>query len=143
MENVEDFHINYWGSSDLDYGKPEKPRRSIKRKLEIVLAFLFILAMLPLFTIGYSKLKDFKIQKVSELITTPTPTIAPTGTPKDIVAVLNTELRKILAMDDVRERFAAQGVVAGSSTPEELGALLAAEVAHWATVIKAANIRLD
>jgi len=68
---------------------------------------------------------------------------APTGTPKEIVTLLNTELRKILAMDDVRERFAAGGSVAGSSTPEELGALLAAEVAHWATVIKAANIKLD
>ena len=67
----------------------------------------------------------------------------PTGTPKEIIAQLNTELRKILAMDDVRDRFATQGVVASSSTPEELGALLAAEVARWATVIKAANIRLD
>ena len=68
---------------------------------------------------------------------------APTGTPREIVTLLNTELRKILAMEDVRERFASQGVVSGSSTPEELGALMAAEVAHWAKLIKAANIKLD
>ena len=92
MENIEDFHINYWGANELDYNKPEKKGRSMKRKLGIVLAFLFILAMIPLFTVGYSKLKDFKVQKVSELITTPTPTVSPTSTPKPTEVKSNTDI---------------------------------------------------
>jgi tripartite-type tricarboxylate transporter receptor subunit TctC len=68
---------------------------------------------------------------------------APAATPKNIIALLNSEVRKILEMADVRERIAAQGVVANGSTPEELGAIIAAEIAQWAEVIKAAGIRLD
>ena len=67
----------------------------------------------------------------------------PTGTPRDIIARLNSEARKVLESTEVRERFTAQGVVATGSTPEELGAILAAEIAQWAQVIKTAGIRLD
>lgn len=68
---------------------------------------------------------------------------APTGTPKEIVALLNAELRKIVALQDVRERFATQGIEASGSTPEELAIVLAAEIALWAKVIKDAGIRVD
>jgi tripartite-type tricarboxylate transporter receptor subunit TctC len=68
---------------------------------------------------------------------------APTGTPKEIVALLNAELRKIVALQDVRERFATQGIEASGSTPEELAKVLAAEIALWAKVIKDAGIRVD
>ena len=36
--------------------------------------------------------------------------VAPAGTPREVVAKLNAEVLKILAMPDVRERFLAQGV---------------------------------
>jgi len=68
---------------------------------------------------------------------------APAGTAKDIISLLNAQVRKALDMADVRDRFATQGVVASGSTPEELGASLAAEIAQWARVIKAAGIRPD
>ena len=68
---------------------------------------------------------------------------APTGTPKEIVALLNAELRRILAMPDVRERFATQGIEASGSTPAELAKVLAAEIELWARVIKDAGIRVD
>jgi tripartite-type tricarboxylate transporter receptor subunit TctC len=67
----------------------------------------------------------------------------PAATPRDIIALLNMELRKVVDTAEVRERFAAQGVVASGSTPEELGAILAAEIAQWAKVIKTAGIRVD
>jgi tripartite-type tricarboxylate transporter receptor subunit TctC len=44
---------------------------------------------------------------------------------------------------EVRDRLAAQAVVAGSSTPEELGRSLAEEIAQWTKVIKAAGIRIE
>jgi tripartite-type tricarboxylate transporter receptor subunit TctC len=68
---------------------------------------------------------------------------APAATPKDVVERLNSDVRKVLGMAEVRERFAAQGVEANGSTPEELGAMLAGEVAQWADLIKAAGIRIE
>jgi tripartite-type tricarboxylate transporter receptor subunit TctC len=68
---------------------------------------------------------------------------APAGTSRDVVSLLNAELKKTVEMQDVRERFATQGVEALASSPEELGKVLAAEIALWAKVIKDAGIRVD
>ncbi len=87
-------------------------------------------------TIAESGYPGFEVTPVAGLF-------VPAKTSKDIIARLNTEVRKVLDTRDVRERFATQGVVAGGSTPEELGAILAAEIEKWAKVIKAAGIRLD
>jgi tripartite-type tricarboxylate transporter receptor subunit TctC len=67
----------------------------------------------------------------------------PTGTPKEIIATLNAAVRKTVDNAEVRDRLAAQAVVAGSSTPEELGRSLAEEIAQWTKVIKAAGIRIE
>jgi len=67
----------------------------------------------------------------------------PSATPKDVIATLNAAARKTVDHPDTRDRLAAQAVVAGSSTPEELGRLLAAEIAQWAKIIKAAGIRIE
>jgi tripartite-type tricarboxylate transporter receptor subunit TctC len=68
---------------------------------------------------------------------------APKGTPKPIVTLLNKELVQALAEPEMREKLARTGVEAGSSTPEELGKHLQAEVAKWAKVIKAAGIPIN
>ncbi|MCX7199074.1 MAG: tripartite tricarboxylate transporter substrate binding protein [Proteobacteria bacterium] len=67
----------------------------------------------------------------------------PTGTPKEVIAALNAAVRKTVDNAEVRDRLAAQAVVAGSSTPEELGRSLAEEIAQWTKVIKAAGIRIE
>ncbi len=69
--------------------------------------------------------------------------LAPAGTPKAIIGKLSTEIAKIVAMPDFQEFLARQGMNPFSSTPEQLGALMKTEMAKWAKVIKAANIRLD
>jgi tripartite-type tricarboxylate transporter receptor subunit TctC len=68
---------------------------------------------------------------------------APAGTSREIVAQVNALVGNILAMSDVRERFATQGVEPMPSTPDELSKILAAEVALWAGVIKQAGIRVE
>jgi tripartite-type tricarboxylate transporter receptor subunit TctC len=68
---------------------------------------------------------------------------APTGTPKPVITRLNQELVKMLATQEMRAQLAKVGVNAGSSTPEELGKHLRAEVAKWAKIIKAANIPIN
>ena len=62
--------------------------------------------------------------------------LAPAGTPKAVVAKLNTEVVKIMGMADVKERFSNLGVEPTTSTPEEAGAFIKRDVAIWAKVIK-------
>jgi tripartite-type tricarboxylate transporter receptor subunit TctC len=69
--------------------------------------------------------------------------LVPAGTPPAIVSRLNAELAKALAMPDVRERFGAQGVEPGSTTPQEFKAFLHAEVRRWAPVIRAAGMKVN
>lgn len=62
---------------------------------------------------------------------------APKGTPKAIVGKLNAEIRKILAMPDVKEKLGVQlGMEIVGSTPEELAAHMAHEIPRWAELVK-------
>ena len=65
----------------------------------------------------------------------------PAGTPGAIVKRLHAELAQIARQPDVRERFAADGTQVVGSSPEEFLALVKAETARWAKIIKAAGIR--
>jgi tripartite-type tricarboxylate transporter receptor subunit TctC len=67
----------------------------------------------------------------------------PAGTPQPIIGRLNTELVKIMRAPDVVDRFAGLGVEALSSTPDELTALVKAEITNFGRLIKAANIKAD
>ena len=68
--------------------------------------------------------------------------MAPAGTPKAIIANLNAEITKIMAMGDVKERLANLGVESRSSTPEEAAAYIKQDVAKWAKVIKDAGVQM-
>jgi tripartite-type tricarboxylate transporter receptor subunit TctC len=69
---------------------------------------------------------------------------APRGTPRDVVERLNTEIGRVLAVPEVRERITQDGTgeVKGS-TPEELASLLRSEIAKWSQVVKASGARVD
>ena len=69
--------------------------------------------------------------------------LAPAGTPRDVIGRLNDEIVKVLNSGEVKERFAKQGVEVRTSTPEQFGEFVRAEVGRWATVIKEAGIRAD
>jgi tripartite-type tricarboxylate transporter receptor subunit TctC len=69
--------------------------------------------------------------------------VAPAGTPRDIIDVLNADIGRSLLAPDVRERFTAAGMEAIGGTPEEFGAFMRAETAKWASVIKTANIKVE
>jgi tripartite-type tricarboxylate transporter receptor subunit TctC len=68
---------------------------------------------------------------------------APGGTPKEIVAKLHAEVVKALTAPDVREFLAKDGADAVGSTPDELAAFFRREVAKYAKVIAAANVKAD
>ena len=65
---------------------------------------------------------------------------APAGTPPNVIKRINEEVVKALKDPDVLKAFAAQGLDAEPSTPQELGNLVKVEVAKWAKVIEFAKI---
>jgi tripartite-type tricarboxylate transporter receptor subunit TctC len=69
--------------------------------------------------------------------------LAPVGTPKPIIAALNTQFVKAIGTKEVADRLAAAGFEPKGSTPEELGALLRSEVARWSKIAKESNIRVQ
>ncbi|MFH1602805.1 MAG: tripartite tricarboxylate transporter substrate binding protein [Pseudomonadota bacterium] len=69
--------------------------------------------------------------------------LAPAGTPKEIVDKLSAELTRILAMPDVKEKLENQGMAPFISTSTQFGALMAADLARFGQIIKAANIKLN
>src|ERR1043166_5354744 len=66
--------------------------------------------------------------------------LAPAGTPAAIVRLLNAEIRNILQMEEIKAKFATQGLEAEGSTPEQLKTITEAETSQWARVIKEAHI---
>ena len=68
---------------------------------------------------------------------------APAGTPKPIVDRLHMEIAKILKEPEIQERLGKLGMQGADMTTEQVGAFQKAEVAKWAAVIKAANIKLE
>ncbi|MEA3155686.1 MAG: hypothetical protein QOK44_3275, partial [Betaproteobacteria bacterium] len=69
--------------------------------------------------------------------------MAPAGTPKPIVQVLNTEIGRILEMPDVQAAFLTQGLEATRSTPERMRQIMLEELVRWTKVIKDANITAE
>jgi tripartite-type tricarboxylate transporter receptor subunit TctC len=69
--------------------------------------------------------------------------VAPSATPKDIVARLNREVVKIMSLPDVRDKFSQQGIDPETDTPDEFGRLIGEECARWAKVIHTAGIKLE
>ena len=69
--------------------------------------------------------------------------LAPAGTPRDIVNLLNTELNRLLQQAHVRDRLNSYGLVPVGGTPEDLGNYLKSEIARWTKVVKTAGIKLE
>ncbi len=66
--------------------------------------------------------------------------LAPKGTPKDIVDKLNAEIRKVVAMPEVKQKLAAQGAEPAPDTPQEFAAYIQSETAKWTRVAGIAHM---
>jgi tripartite-type tricarboxylate transporter receptor subunit TctC len=67
--------------------------------------------------------------------------LAPAGTAQDIVALLNREMARSIALPEVKERLAALGFEPIGSTPEEMSRLIKVEADFWAKIIHAAKVK--
>ncbi len=66
--------------------------------------------------------------------------LAPQGTPREVIAKLNAELKAIIALPDIQSSFAAQGLDPATSSPEEFQAVMERDTARWARVVNQAKI---
>ena len=69
--------------------------------------------------------------------------LVPAGTPKAVVAKIGGEIRRMMALPDVKERVAALGFDIVASTPEQFGAQIKVEIEKWGKVISSAGIKVD
>jgi tripartite-type tricarboxylate transporter receptor subunit TctC len=67
--------------------------------------------------------------------------MAPAGTPAPVVAKVHQQAVAVAAMPDVREKLAALGLDTSADGPEAVAAIIKADTAKWAKVIKDANIK--
>jgi len=66
--------------------------------------------------------------------------LAPAGTPKEIVDLLQREIASILALPDVRERILALGFEPSGMSSADFDAYIKAEIAKWRKVIEDGKI---
>jgi tripartite-type tricarboxylate transporter receptor subunit TctC len=69
--------------------------------------------------------------------------IAPAGTPEPVVQKIHDEVVAALASTAVQAKLRAQLMLPVGNTPAEFTAGLKAELARWAPVVRAADIRID
>lgn len=69
--------------------------------------------------------------------------VVPAATPKEIVAKLNSELVRVLALPDIKERISSLGAEVVSTTPDGMDQFNRTQIALWAKVVKASGARAE
>ncbi|MCJ0764893.1 tripartite tricarboxylate transporter substrate binding protein [Variovorax terrae] len=68
---------------------------------------------------------------------------APAGTPPAVIDQLNTELRLVLKMPDVKSQLDMQGITIVADGPAKFRQLIAREHGQWTRIVKAADIKAE
>ena len=69
--------------------------------------------------------------------------VAPAGTPRDVVAKLNAEVNRVLALPETKERFLKAGVEPTGGSAEDFARFIRGEVDKWGKVVQEAEIKAD
>jgi tripartite-type tricarboxylate transporter receptor subunit TctC len=67
----------------------------------------------------------------------------PAGTPKAVIAKLNTEMSTVLNLPDVKQRLADQGVETVGNSVEQFDVFFRAEILKYAKIIRQSGARPD
>jgi tripartite-type tricarboxylate transporter receptor subunit TctC len=110
--------------------------KSGKLKLIAVSSAKRVAAIPDVPTVAEAGLKDFETGSWQGVV-------APAGTPKEVIARLNSEISRILNTPEMKGNLAKLGTDVYIMTPEQLGNWLKSEIGKWAKVVKAANVKLE
>jgi len=69
--------------------------------------------------------------------------LAPAGTPKDVLAKVGTEVTRILALPEMKEKLDAAGMERLTIPSEQFGVQMKSDMEKFGRIIKAANVKLD
>ena len=69
--------------------------------------------------------------------------LAPAGTPREIIAKLNTEITRALAIPELRERYQSTGLEPIGSSSDQFAAEIRDDIARWGKVARTANVRAE
>ncbi len=69
--------------------------------------------------------------------------LAPAGTPKEIIDLLQSEIAKAVADPAVRQRLLKLGFEPVANRPEEFGIRIKSEIAKWGKVVHDAHLRIE
>lgn len=69
--------------------------------------------------------------------------LAPTGTPPDVIARLNSEVNLALKQPEISEKLVGLGMTPVGGTPEQFGAFIRADIDKWGKLIHARGIKPD
>jgi tripartite-type tricarboxylate transporter receptor subunit TctC len=69
--------------------------------------------------------------------------LAPAGTPKEVVSLLNAEFNKALQQQALRKKLDDEGATAAGGTAEQFAALIRLDGQRWAKVVKDSGARVD
>jgi tripartite-type tricarboxylate transporter receptor subunit TctC len=75
----------------------------------------------------------FEVRSYTGLVTTK-------GTPPDIIARLNREVRRALERPELKRRLEEMGNEVRAGTPDEFRQRIVADIARWSEVIRTANV---
>jgi tripartite-type tricarboxylate transporter receptor subunit TctC len=69
--------------------------------------------------------------------------VAPARTPQAVITRLNAEIVKVLALPEVRNLFASQGIETLGGTPDRFASYIRDEIAKWAKVIQLSGAKAE
>jgi len=87
-------------------------------------------------TMVESGLRDFVIDNWQGVL-------SPANTSRDIVSRLNSEIVKILALPDIKQRLSEQGAEPAGTTPEQFAAFIKSEIGKYAGIIRKSGAKVD
>jgi len=69
--------------------------------------------------------------------------VAPAGTPREVIAKLNSEIGRIVTTPEMRDKLGVQGADVRTNMPDEFSTFIRSEMTKWAKVVKDANVKID
>lgn len=68
---------------------------------------------------------------------------APMGTPREVIAKLNSAIAAVVGTQEIASRMASLGITATATSPEQFGALMRAEYEKYGQLVKLSGARID